>query len=157
MFLFAPTDISNPAGCFKSVFKQLHTLPAYDGDEMFLFSNRRGWWIVGTSLALDGDEDQDQIFFRNRTEPGSDIVPTSGWEVASALRRFESDPTMTATPFKEMFEHICSSIKISAKGEAAMLWPDSLGTFTPVPGEYSCGRQVFSNASGRYLLVHLAI
>ena len=132
--LFALTDISNPAGCSKPVFKQLHTLPAYDGDEMFLFSNRRGWWIVGTSLGLDGDEEK--IFFRNRTEPGSDIVPTSGWEVAqypSVLRRFESDPTMTATTFKEVSEHVCSSIKISAKGEAAMLCPDSLGTFTPVP------------------------
>ena len=106
--LFALTDISNPAGCSKPVFKQLHTFPAYDEDnvdEIFLFSNRRGWWIVG---------DEDEIFFRNRTEPGSDIVPTSCWEVAhaSALRPFESDPTMTATPFKEVSEHICSYIKI---------------------------------------------
>ena len=152
--MFAPTDISNPAGCFKSVFKQLHTLPAYDGDEMFFFSNRRGWWIVGTSLGLD-DGNEDGILFRNRTEPGSDIVPTSGWEVASAPRRFESDPTMTATPFKEVSEHICSSIRISAKGEAAMLCPDSLGTFKPVPGGYSYGRQVFRNASGRCLLVDI--
>ena len=60
---------------------------------------------------------------------------------------------MTATPFKEVSEHICSSINISAKGQAAKLWPDSLGTFTPVPGGYSYGRQVFSNASGRYLRV----
>ena len=106
--LFALTDISNPAGCSKPVFKQLHTLSAYDEDnvdEIFLFSNRRGWWIVG---------DEDEIFFRNRTEPGSDIVPTSGWEVARGFRprRFESDPTMTATPFKEVSEHICSYIKI---------------------------------------------
>ena len=40
--------------------------PGYDGDEMFIFSNRRGWWIVEASL--DGDEDE--IFFRNRTEQG---------------------------------------------------------------------------------------
>ena len=110
--LFALTDISNAAGCSKPVFKQLHTFPAYDEDdvdEMFLFSNRRGWWIVGETLDLDGDEEK--VLFRNRTEPGSDIVPTSGWEVASA-QRFESDPTMTATPFKEVSEHICSYIKI---------------------------------------------
>ena len=29
---------------------------------------------------------------------------------------------------------MCTSFKISAKGEAAKLWPDHLRTFTPVPG-----------------------
>ena len=41
---------------------------------------------------------------------------------------------------------MCTSFKISAKGEAAKLW-------TPLPGEYSLGRQVFRNNVGKYLLV----
>ena len=45
---------------------------------------------------------------------------------------------------------MCTSFKISAKGEAAKLWPGHLRTFTHVPGEYSLGRQVFRNNVGKY-------
>ena len=34
-----------------------------------------------------------------------------------------------------------------ATGEAAELWPGSLGTFSPLPGEFFRGRQIFKNTT----------
>ena len=60
---------------------------------------------------------------------------------------------MSATPFN-LTKDTCSSITISAKGRAAKRCRDYMGTFTPVPGKYSFGRQVFRSSSGKYLLVN---
>ena len=57
------------------------------------------------------------------------------------------------TPVPDLAPLLCSSVTISATGEAARLKPDSLGTFYPT-GDFSCGRQVFKHeTSGKYLLV----
>ena len=78
-------------------------------------------------------------------------MPTSGWQYADD-KEWPHDPALTVTPLSDLSSATCSSITISAKGEAARKQSQCMGTFTPT-GDYSCGRQVFSSDRGRYLMV----
>merc|ERR1711992_450116 len=63
------------------------------------------------------------------------------------------DPLLQVTPVPDLAPLLCSSVTISATGEAARICPGSLGTFYPT-GDFSSGRQVFKHeTSGEYLLV----
>ena len=63
------------------------------------------------------------------------------------------DPLLQVTPVSDLAPLLCSSVTISATGEASRIYPDSLGTFYPT-GDFSCGRQVFKHETySWYLLV----
>ena len=128
------TQTSTSSG--SPVYQQLHTVTLEDGALLHYSRNRNGW-IVSWEFQ---DEDEENIFFINKAGDAS-VVPTYGWKVYDGGSS-KSEPTMTATPLN-LTKDICSSIKISATGRAAKQCRDYMGTFTPVPGEYSDGRQVF--------------
>ena len=139
------TQTSTSSG--SPVYQQLHTVTPEDGSLLHYSRNRNGWIVRGFQ---DEDEDEEDICFFNKAGDAS-VVPTYGWKVHDGCS-YKSEPTMTATPFN-LTKDTCSSIKISATGRAAKQCRDYMGNFTPVPDEYSVGRQVFVSNSGKYLLV----
>ena len=84
----------------------------------------------------------------------TDHVPVCGWSYYDIYgQAMYDDPLLQVTPVPDLAPLLCSSVTISATGEATDEVPDSLGTFYPT-GDFSCGRQVFKHeTSGEYLLV----
>merc|ERR1712038_1778086 len=128
----------------RPYYRQKHTLNTQGA--RFLYSHENGNWYVGKTLGASSGRG-----LKNTTQTAS--VPTSGWQYGDAdSNTWLHDPALTVTPLSALSSATCSSITISAKGEAARKVADYLGTFTPT-GNYSCGRQVFSSDRGRYLMV----
>ena len=125
----------------RPYYRQKHTVDTEGAS--FLYSHDNGGWVVSDTLGGAGG------YLRNISQTAS--VPTSGWQYGVG-NAWHHDPTMTVTHKFNLSSATCSSITISAQGEAARKQPSSLGTFAPT-GDYSCGRQVFYSASGRYLMV----
>ena len=112
-----------------------------DGSDGKLFS---GGWRVSSTLGKNGGS------LENRAN--TDHVPVSGWSYYGG-GAWHDDLLLQVTPVSDLAPLLCSSVTISATGEAVQYQSDSLGTFTPT-GDFSCGRQVFKHeTSGRYLLV----
>ena len=127
------------------VYQQLHTVTSEDGHLLHYSHNRNGWIV-----REFGDDNAENIYICISCGDAS-VVPTcSNLKVHYGC---SSKRTMSATPFN-LTKDTCSSIKISAKGRAAKRCRDYMGTFTPVPGKYSHGRQVFRSSSGKYLHVN---
>ena len=130
----------------RPYYRQKHTLDTQGAK--FLYSHDNGDWVVSDILG------EDDGYLKNTSQTAS--VPTSGWQYAADGEWLHDPPwhhdTITVTPLSDLSSATCSSITISAKGEAARKQASSLGTFTPT-GDYSAGRQVFSSDRGRYLMV----
>ena len=124
----------------RPYYRQKHTVDTEGA--WFLYCYENGNWYVSDILGENAGS------LKNTTKTAS--VPTSGWQYIGG--RWHHDLALTVTPLSDLSSATCSSITISAKGEAARKVPDYLGTFTPT-GDYSCGRQVFSSDRGRYLMV----
>ena len=91
-----------------------------------------------------------------RNLANTDHVPVSGWSYYGG-GAWHDDLLLQVTPVSDLAPLLCSSVTISASGEAARLHPDSLGTFYPT-GDFSSGRQVFKHeTSSWYLLVPAAV
>merc|ERR1712079_257734 len=56
-----------------------------------------------------------------------------------------STTSVTMTRITDLSTVLCSAITITARGEAARLRPDCLGTFSLLPGAFIIGRPVFKN------------
>ena len=125
----------------RPYYRQKHTVDTEGAS--FLYSHDNGGWVVSDTLGGAGG------YLRNISQTAS--VPTSGWQYGVG-NAWHHDPTMTVTHKFNLSSATCSSITISAEGEAARKQPSSLGTFTPT-GDYSAGRQVFSSDRGLYLMV----
>ena len=127
----------------RPYYRQKHTVDTEGAS--FLYSHDNGGWVVSDTLGGAGG------YLRNISQTAS--VPTSGWQYLKYDDDgWHHDPALTVTPLSALSSATCSSITISAKGEAAKKVPDYLGTFTPT-GDYSAGRQVFSSDRGRYLMM----
>merc|ERR1712241_223307 len=130
----------------RPYYRQKHTVDTQGA--RFLYSQENGIWYVNDILG------EDNGYLKNTSQTAS--VPTSGWQYAEGWQYgdggWHHDPALTVTPLSALSSAPCSSITISAKGEAARKQASSMGTFTPT-GDYSCGRQVFSSDRGRYLIV----
>ena len=124
----------------RPYYRQKHTLDTQGA--LFLYSHDNGIWYVSDTLGKAGGS------LKNTTKTAS--VPTSGWQYIGG--RWHHDLALTVTPLSDLSSATCSSITISAKGEAARKQAQCMGTFTPT-GDYSAGRQVFSSDRGRYLMV----
>ena len=130
----------------RPYYRQKHTVDTQGA--RFLYSHENGNWYVGPTLGYCGGG------LKNTSQTAS--VPTSGWQYAADGEWLHDPPwhhdTITVTPLSDLSSATCSSITISAKGEAARKQASNLGTFTTT-GDYSCGRQVFRSDRGRYLMV----
>ena len=137
----------------------------------FLYSVGDAGWVVSKNLGkTDGDE---QLMNPDNT----DHVPVIGWQYKIKPKNdandFFDDPLLQVTPVPDLATIACSSITITssrpARANSAYSayrsiaynnaigfsdhhndWEECVGTFLPTE-EFSYGRQIFRNSSGKTL------
>ena len=122
----------------RPAYKQLQTREGHDLVRPCLY-NYSGNWAVGPSLGAS------QCYLVNVSK--SIVVPTSGWKIEIG-GYLGSAPGFSVTHITDLSSVLCSTITITARGEAAKERPECLGTFTPVPNFFCGGRQMFSKGKG---------
>ena len=113
----------------RPAYQQLHL---QEETQLFLYYRQAtGRWLVGPDLGGS------KFYLRNTTK--SVTVPTSGWQYSDG-GSFRPAPDLTATLLLDLSSVLCANVTVSA----------SLGTFSfsPLPGVFSCGRQVFHTTMG---------
>ena len=114
----------------RPAYQQLHL---QEETQLFLYYRQAtGRWLVGPDLGGR------KAFLRNTTK--SVTVPTSGWQYSDGGGGWSPAPDLTATLLLDLSSVLCANVTVSA----------SLGTFSfsPLPGVFSYGRQVFHTTTG---------
>ena len=120
----------------RPAYKQLQS--ECQGNQTFnlsLYCCNDGWAVGPTLGGSPG-------FLFNFSK--SRAVPTSGWLNGIGCG-IKSTITITATPISDLSTILCSTITITAKGAAARLRQECLGTYSHTPGKFNVGRQIFRN------------
>ena len=92
-------------------------------------------WCVSYTLGESGG------YLKCPASGSSSLPPEKGWAYYSG-QSWQPDPLLSCLPLSSLSP--CATITVSARGEAERLYPDCLGTYRSVEGQYSAGQQVVS-------------
>ena len=145
----------------RPAYKQLHEK---ESEQRVLYYKSGTWLVMG---KLGKSNNFPCPLLKNTSKSTS--VPTSGWQYFRAENEkgvsWHPATGFTVSFLNDLSSGLCSDITIKATGEAASTsdvisvvqntgWGELAGTFSPLPGKFSNGRQMFeNNITGEILAV----
>ena len=113
------------------------------GGKKYLYQYTDGDWLVDSTLGGENSA----MYTTDLKNQGTD------WKYWDGKKWQNDDPTIQFLPLTSSSCILQPSILLTSTGSTATTWPDYLGTFHIVQGQFSAGRPVWRNSKGRVLKI----